>query len=427
MVSGSRVRSLFVTTCVALVFALATGACSSNSNPNHDSEESVSSSTSKFTEEESDLEVEVEAGSALNEAAGSALRGDRDNPDFPPPVVDPNDILSGGVHPDGIPPIDNPQFASVQDTEYLSNSEGIIAVEVNGEVRGYPIQILIWHEIVNDTIDGVPVSVTYCPLCNSAVVFHRELGGQILDFGTSGELYQSALVMYDRQTESLWAHFTGQAIVGQYSGQELELIPAQTLSYRQFVERFPDALVLTTDTGNPRSYGLNPYVGYDDAATDPFGGFLSQAVDDRLPPKTRIVGVMGQTGPTAVLLEDLANVGVVHLPETSETGSAAERPVVVWHQAGLNSALEDSYVDAGRDVGQTGAFIAESADGEALTFAQAPGGDAFVDNETGSVWGVTGEALSGPLQGQQLTRVSHLDTFWFAWSTYRPETTLLAP
>ncbi len=354
------------------------------------------------------------------EPAGSALRGDRRAGGFPPPVVDPDDILSGGPPPDGIPPIDEPVYAPISEIDFIDDdNEGVIVVEVNGETKAYPIQILIWHEIVNDEVGGVPVTVTYCPLCNSALVFERQFGDRLLDFGTSGELYQSALVMFDRQTESLWAHFTGQGIVGHYAGAQLQLVPAQTLGWGSFVEAFPEAQVLTRDTGVDRRYGENPYVGYDDASTNPIGGFISQPIDDAFGAKDRVVGVIDDGATYAVLLEDLAATGAVGIP------GEAGRSLVVFHQDGLNSSLETGDIAGGRDVGQTGTFVAVAAHGGSLTFTRE--GDVFVDTETGSTWSILGRAIDGPLTGEQLERVPHLDTFWFSWSTYQPDHVLVTP
>lgn len=354
------------------------------------------------------------------EPAGSALRGDRRKAAFPPSVVNPDDIVSGGPPPDGIPPIDDPVYASISEVDFIADdNEGVIVVEINGETKAFPIQILIWHEIVNDEVGGVPVTVTYCPLCNSALVFERQFGERLLDFGTSGELYQSALVMFDRQTESLWAHFTGQGIVGHYAGAQLQLVPAQTLGWGSFVEAFPDAQVLTPDTGFSRRYGENPYVGYDDASTSPIGGFISQPIDDQFGAKDRVVGVIDESGTYAVLLEDLAVNGAVEI----DTGD--DRTLVVFHAAGLNSSLEDRAISGGRDVGQTGAFVAAAADGSQLTFS--PDGDTFVDEETGSTWDILGRAIEGPLTGEKLEGVPHVDTFWFSWSTYQPDHTLVTP
>ncbi len=355
------------------------------------------------------------------EPAGSALRGNRNLEAFPPPLVDPSDITSGGPPPDGIPPIDDPRYitiAEARDDLIEDDDEGVVVVEINGDARAFPISILIWHEIVNDTIGGVPVSVTYCPLCNSALVFERTIGDRILDFGTSGELYQSALVMYDRQTESLWAHFTGQGLVGHYAGAELELVPAQTLGFASFVEAFPDGQVLSADTGFRRDYGRNPYVGYDQEGTNPISGFISQPIDDQFEEKARLIGVIDDDGPFSILLEDLAAAGVVAVTDGG-------RNLVALHTSGLASSIEDDRVAGGRDVGQTGVYRAVAADGTPLTFR--PSGDTFVDDQTGSTWDILGRAIDGELAGERLDAVPHIDTFWFSWSTYQPDQVAISP
>lgn len=350
------------------------------------------------------------------EAGDSALAGNRLNPLFPPPVIEPTLIRSGGVPPDGIPPIDSPNFAPVSEVDNIGDNEAVILVELEGIAKAYPIQVLIWHEIVNDEFGDVPVSVTYCPLCNSATAFDRRFGDRILDFGTSGELYQSALVMYDRQTESLWAHFTGQGLVGHYAGATLDFIPAQTVSFSQFRDAHPEGLVLTNDTGAERPYGQNPYPGYDAEDSDPIGAFFNGDIDRSQLAKARIVGINDDAGSVAVRFEDLAEQPVIPVTEGG-------RNLVVFHLEGLSSALDSFEVGGGRDVGQTGVFVAEAADGTELTFEA--DGENFVDEETGTTWNIIGQAVDGPLAGEQLTAVSHLDTFWFAWATYRPDTVVV--
>ncbi len=350
------------------------------------------------------------------EPAGSALRGDRQNPVFPPPIVQPALIRSGGVPPDGIPPIDNPNFVSVADADFVADEEAVVLVEVDGDARAYPIQILIWHEIVNDEFGDVPVSITYCPLCNSALAFDRRFGDRVLDFGTSGELYQSALVMYDRQTDSLWAHFTGQGLVGHYAGAQLDFIPAQTISFAQFREAHPEGQVLNQDTGASRPYGQNPYPGYDFEGSDPIGSFFNGEIDRTELAKARIVGINDDEGSVAVRLADLAEQPVIPVTEDG-------RNLVVFHLPGLASALESGSVDGGRDVGQTGVFVATAPDGSELTFTS--DGESFTDDQTGSTWNVLGQALEGELAGERLAPVNHLDTFWFAWATYRPDTVIV--
>ena len=413
------------TASLLLVVALVAASCSSAGTTDASAENPEATTGSGGSESPADGASDSEPFDYSSvdyglEPAGSALRGDRSLDAFPPSVVDVNDIVSGGPPPDGIPPVDAPVFAPINEIDFIADdNEGVVVVEINGEVKGYPIQILIWHEIVNDEVGGVPVTVTYCPLCNSALVFERQFGDRVLDFGTSGELYQSALVMYDRQTESLWAHFTGQGIVGHFAGAQLEMVPAQTLGWGSFVEAFPDAQVLTRATGADRPYGENPYVGYDDASTNPIGGFISQPIDDQFGAKDRVVGVIDNSGTYAVLLEELSADGAV------EIDAGNDRALVVFHQDGLNSALEDRNVASGRDVGQTGVFVAVAADGTSLTFTR--NGDAFVDSQTGSTWNILGQAIDGELAGEQLEGVPHVDTFWFSWSTYQPDHVLVSP
>ncbi len=366
------------------------------------------------------------------ETPHSALFGDRNHPSFPPPVVDPSLIVSGGPPPDGIPPIDDPQFVPVAEADFFDDGdEAVIALEIDGEARAYPIRILIWHEIVNDTFGDVPVTVTYCPLCNSALAYDGRVeqadgSFETFTFGTSGSLYQSALVMYDRQTNSLWAHFTGQAIVGHVAGTRLDLLPAQTLSIDQFAARYPDGLVLTQDTGHDRPYGSNPYEGYDEENSGPIGGFFNGPIDERLASKARIVGIVADgSGGTDVAAPASAAIRT----ETVESaGGALEvqvdgRALTVWVEPGLASALERSGVADGRDVGATGVFVPVSGEGIELSFERTD--DGFVDAETGSIWDITGRAVAGELAGDRLEPIVHIDTFWFAWATYRPDTVLL--
>lgn len=219
--------------------------------------------------------------------------------------------------------------------------------------------------------------------------------------------------MYDRQTESLWTHFNGQAVAGVFTGAELDRLPVQTVSWKSWVAQHPDGLVLSRETGVDRDYGRNPYRGYDDPDVFPF--LFDGEVDDRLAVKERLVGFGLGDEPTAVLLEPLLEDGVV---STELDG----RRVVVWAERGTSSALEGSTVDGGRDVGATGVFVAE-VDGEVLDFERTDEG--FVDDRTGSTWNVLGRATSGPLEGTQLEGLEHVDTFWFAWVAFSPGTRVL--
>ncbi len=324
------------------------------------------------------------------------------------------EILSGGVGRDGIPPIDNPSFVSAGAAgEWLADAEPVIALEHGGEAKAYPLQVLIWHEIVNDEIAGLPVAATYCPLCNSALVFERRLNGAVYDFGVSGNLRNSDLIMWDRQTQSWWQQLTGEAIAGELAGARLSVVPAQIVSWGVFAGAYPDGLVLDRPTASGR-YGSNPYVGYDALNSHPF--LYPPPTDPRLPPKERVAAVEINGQAAAFPYSRLAEERVVH----SEVGG---EPVVVFFQFGATSALGAASIAQANDVGSTGVFR-PSLDGRAFTFApnDAGGAAAFTDNETGSGWSILGAAVSGPLAGRQLPRLEAQDHFWFAWAAFKPET-----
>ena len=342
----------------------------------------------------------------------------------PEPLVELDEIRSGGPPPDGIPSIDDPVFVPAADVDFLAENEAVLALTVNGESRAYPVQIIMWHEIVNDTVGGVPVAVTYCPLCNSALVYDRDVGDLVLEFGTSGLLLNSSLVMYDRQTETLWSHFTGAGIVGELTGVELETQPVATVAWSTWRDAHPDGLVLSRDTGFDRSYGRNPYPGYDDADSLPF--LFEGDVDGRYTAMTRIVGIERDDDALAVPFFVLEESGVV------EADLAGSELVVFW-APGTASALDAFEVADGDDVGATGVFV-PVVDGRTLSFGaagdDADGGaggldGAFVDAETGSTWNVLGQATDGPLVGAELEAVAHVDTFWFAWAAFRPDTEII--
>jgi hypothetical protein len=343
----------------------------------------------------------------------SALE-DRWDPRLPKPLVDPDLVLSGGPPPDGIPAIDEPAFQRADEVDWLEDDEPVLSLTVGGETRAYPLQVMTWHEIVNDTVGGVPVAVTYCPLCNSGVAFERRVDGRVLSFGTSGMLYADNLVMYDRQTESLWPQLSGQASIGVLTGQELVAIPMGVVAWSDFRDANPSAHVLTRDTGFDRPYGSNPYVGYD----DPDGGLLfglPDEADERLPVKERVVGIADGTDSVAVVRSSLVDAEPTQL-------RVGQQDLVIWHEPGQVSALDAGTVAGGADIGTVGVFDPR-VDGRRLHFETADEG--FRDEETGSRWNVLGQATAGPLEGAQLEPYRHLDTFWFAWVTFHPDTDLL--
>ena len=202
-------------------------------------------------------------------------------------IINPNKIRSGGPPMDGIPSIDNPKFISVNEVDWIEDNELVLALEYEDVKRVYPLQIMVWHEIVNDFVSGDPILITYCPLCGSGIAYERTINGEVVEFGTSGKLYNSNLVMYDRKTESYWTQIDGLAIVGELTGMELKEVSIDTVVWRDYKVN-TDAEVLSQDTGFDRNYGRDPYGSYYE---DSFLFFPVEEEDDRVHPKTVIFGI----------------------------------------------------------------------------------------------------------------------------------------
>lgn len=271
--------------------------------------------------------------------AGSALANpefwSREWPhtDFSKTSINLGEIMSGGPPKDGIPSIDDPKFMAVAEMTEMAAREPVIGLVVNGDARAYPLQVLTWHEIVNDEIGGVPVAVTYCPLCNAAIVFDRRVGGEVLEFGTTGKLRRSDLVMYDRTTESWWQQFLGEAIVGELTGTQLKMLPARLESWERFSARHPDGQVLVPNRPSMRSYGNNPYVGYDSSARP----FLYRGdYPEGIEPMAYVVAV----GDEAWALEMLRQAKEIKSGDLTLT----------W-EPGKASALDKGLIADGRDIG----------------------------------------------------------------------------
>ncbi len=256
--------------------------------------------------------------------------------DFNKRSIDLGEIMSGGPPKDGIPSIDRPRFVTVAQmtrAKGLPGTEPVIAIRINGDARAYPLRILMWHEIVNDTVGGVPVTVTYCPLCNSAVVFDRRLDGRVLDFGTTGKLRKSDMVMYDRQTESWWQQFLGEAIVGELTGKRLKMLPARVESFARFAERAPRGKVLVPTGDVRRAYGRNPYTGYD-SSERPF--LYRGEYPEGIVPLAYVL-VVGKKVWALDLIRKLKRI---------EDGDL----VIIW-EPGQNSALDRATIAESRDIG----------------------------------------------------------------------------
>ena len=323
-------------------------------------------------------------------------------------------ITSGGPGRDGaVPSLQDPSFETQETIDWLKPDEPVIALEINGEARAYPIQILIWHEIATDTVGGVPVTVTFCPLCNTAIVFDRRVDGEVRRFGDSGLLRESDLIMYDYTNASLWQQITGESIVGVDAGKRLNFIAAQIISWEQFQEAFPDALVLSQNTGFDRNYGLNPYQGYDSIGSNTL--FSTTFDDGRLDAKERVLTVELGEQAIAFPFTELSEHGVL-------SATVGETDLIALWTSGTLSSLDESVIANSSEIGSAGVFI-PSLDGRKLTFEVRDG--AILDVETGSVWNVLGWAIEGPMAGERLEQVVSANHFWFSWSIFKPDTLIV--
>lgn len=302
-------------------------------------------------------------------------------------------IKGGGPPKDGIPSIDNPVFANAQDANFMSDSDTVIGLEINGEKRAYPLFILVWHEIVNDKISGVPVSVTYCPLCYTNQVFERKINGQEVEFGTSGKLYNSNLLMYDRLTESYWSQALGMAVKGELSGYQLDLVPFDVIAWGDWKKLYPDTLVLTTDTGHIRSYATDPYGKY---YTEPRIMFPVEYSDNRMHVKEIILGFNQDGIYKAYKQNDVESEILIN-------DSIGDIPVMLVSLYPENSRAFE------RSIGE-----------QILNFEYSDG--KIIDTQTNSEWNYDGLAISGQYDGKQLERLPIEPGFWFEWVAFHPQT-----
>lgn len=300
-------------------------------------------------------------------------------------------IRGGGPPKDGIPSIDNPVFTT-SDADFISNEDIVIGLEIAGDARAYPLSILVWHEIVNDNVGETPVAITYCPLCYTNQVFKRVIDGQPVEFGTSGKLYNSNLVMYDRLTDSYWSQALGVAITGELAGESLEIIPFDVISWSDWKTLHPDTLVLTRETGHSRAYNVDPYGGY---YTDGRIMFPVDNSDDRLHPKEIVLGFhidgiykayRQYDAETAIINDNIGDVPIMLVSGFPGNARAFDRTL----------------------------------DGKVLDFEYTDG--AITDVQTGSVWDYSGQSVSGEYLGESLDRLPFSPGFWFEWIAFHPDT-----
>ena len=304
---------------------------------------------------------------------------------------------------DVIPPLDAPKYDDVSGGDWLDDDDLVLGYEsASGEAWAYPLKILNFHEIVNDTLDGIPVLITYCPLCRSGIVYDRRLEGTLLSFGNSSALYESDLVMFDRETDSFWWQVAGEAIVGTLTGKRLTTLPAVTATWGEWKALHPDTRVLSRDTGFDRPYERDPFSDYAELVNSGRFRFpVSERGDDRLSPADEVLGVVIDGSSIAYPLRRL--------------GDAAVNDVVAGEQVVVFSSSD----------GPSGSVFRSQATGRDLTFRF--DGSGYFDEQTGSEWDLSGRAVAGPLKGERLEPLPSRYTFWFAYLAAFPDTELFIP
>jgi len=255
--------------------------------------------------------------------------------DFSKAIIDLKEIIDV-IAPDAIPSIDDPAFRPAGEEKAIPGNEPVVAFSHNGVARAYPLRYLMWHEIVNDTVGGLPVAITYCPLCNTSIVFERTLDGEEVTFGTTGKLRHSDLVMYDRKEQNWWQQFNGEALVGARAGAKLKALPSFLISFDLFNERYPDGEVLLADARRASRSGENPYVRYDG---DPLPFLFRGELPTDIEPMMRIAFVQDPE-PIAIALSHLEKNAPVRFNDLEFR----------W-QAGQTSALDTARIADGKDVG----------------------------------------------------------------------------
>lgn len=325
-----------------------------------------------------------------------------------------SELRAGGPPKDGIPAIHNPRFVSNREAgTWLHPKEPVLMVEHGEEARAYPLQILIFHELVNDKIGDVPILASYCPLCNSALTFDRRIDGKTLTFGVSGMLRNSDMIMYDRQTDSLWQQFTGEGLVGAMTGKRLDIVSSQVVAFEQFTKSFPKGQILSRNTGYRMQYGRSPYAGYEFSSRLMFPVPMKRTPPVR--PMERVVAITLGGKTRAYPFEYLRKRGAVE-------GKAKGQRYVVFYEPSTLTTMDARRIVDGRAIGSAGVFSPE-VDGERLKFRYKKG--KITDKQTGSTWDVTGTAIDGPMEGQRLEPIESSVFYAFALYAFYPNTQML--
>lgn len=317
------------------------------------------------------------------------------------------------------PSINYPDFVGKEEgLKSFFKHEPVISVSISGEAKAYPLNMLTMHEMSNDSLASVPILPTYCPLCNSSVVYDRRLKFKekeyLFDFEVSGMLRNSDMVMADKQTETWWQQLTGSGLVGDLAGASLEVIPSLVISVEEFFNRYPQGKILSTATGtkSEERYGTNPYENYDDESNKPREKFYDNSkLDSRLPPMERVIDVESENAYKIYPFTAIAKEGVIN-------DHFNGKDIVIFYKEGTVSVLDNKEIAKSKDIGSATIFSSIIED-KVLTFKKDNG--EFIDLETKSIWDITGLCIKGKMKGKELWPIAHSNHFAFAWLTFYPE------
>ena len=346
------------------------------------------------------------------------LRGQRWKTNFQIASVALTELQVSGLERYTAEPIDKPRFLTVEEADaFFDPRDPVIAPSLGSLARAYPLQYLVWNEVVNDVVGGQPLLATYDPRTNAVQVFERRVLGAATRFDTVDALHRGGRLIWDSLTQSWWSQFTGEAIVGDYTGLRLQPRPSLLLSFQEFRRTFPDGRVLGPKSRPERDetsdYGATGYAGVDGRAEPP--PFFDGTPDPRLLPTARVLALELNGHAAAFDFGHLAVQRVLN----DEVGG---QPIVILWSPGALSVLDTPRIADARDVGMAAAHGRE-VDGRLLTYEFSAG--AFRDRETGSVWSLSGRAMSGSLAGAQLPPLVHNTPFWWAWAAHNPNTRLV--
>ncbi|MBI2675152.1 MAG: DUF3179 domain-containing protein [Candidatus Aenigmarchaeota archaeon] len=337
-------------------------------------------------------EIDEKIGRLIGEGLSKANAGNEEIktlPDGTKYIIHPDKFLSGGPPKDGIPSIDNPKFVSVKESEeWMEGNDLVLGIVHKGVARAYPFKILVYHEIVNDEIAGDPILITYCPLCQTGLAFERRVNGQAVEFGVSGKLYNSELLMYDRLTESYWPQSLGKAVYGKLTGTSLKKLPIDVARWKGWKEKNAEGQVLSRDTGFLRDYGRDPYGGYYDSRSVWFP-LENEDKQNRLHPKERVIGIEANGKYKAYTLESIRKGKVIN-------DAVGGKSIAIFYDPDLDFAR--AFESDGRSFRPENGKILDDK-----------GNEFAADGKSGSM---------------QLERLIAENAFWFAWYAFHPDTDL---